>query len=503
MDLVSPTLADGKSYTAPSCQSTGEEIDLDTPEMQKKLDILYRKLDLRIIPPLWLLYFLTSLGSAAYGNALTMNEKTGDSLLASLNLTPHHTSVASALYYVGYIMFDVPVNLVMTRVAPQAWLSRIVISVGLVYACYAALSTPGGLIAIRLISGICGAGTWPGMAYYVSLWYPSHRTARRIGYYFTAAQVSAAVAGLIAAGFQKMNRDRGLTGWQWLFLIYGLVTVCVGISLSWWLPDRPVKVVDSSDNAIGRFFERLVPNQSPVLTPEEEELHRADMKGRYVDVAWTLRDLFRVFKDIRVWPLVMMYFGVVGTGYGLVVFGTTILQSINKNWSSITLSLLMAPVWICDLIGILVVTPFSDKFKRYRATMFSGSTIIVIVGIVVMTYAPGQWARYGGMLITGFGLGPTVPITMTWTAEIFGPRHGDVGTAASAAIVSGLGNLGSVTTTYALYTGWPADVPRGFEYSNMILVGILGFSILSAGACAIMRSTLGDLKRERAAVAEF
>lgn len=105
--------------------------------------------------------------------------------------------------------------------------------------------------------------------------------------------------------------------------------------------------------------------------------------------------------------------------------------------------------------------------------------------MVVTTYAPRQWPRYGGLLITGFGLGPTVPICMTWAAEIFGPRHGDVGTAASAALVSGLGNLGSVTTTYALYTGWPRDVKRGFEYSNMVVVAILGISILSAAICAL------------------
>lgn len=480
-----------------------EEIDLNDPDIKKRLDAMYRKLDFRIIPPLWALYFLTSLGSAAYGNALTMNSETNDSIKKKLGLTSHDTSTASALYYVGYIVFDVPVNLVMTRVAPQAWLSRIVISVGLVYACYGALTTPGGLIAIRLISGICGAGTWPGMSYYISLWYPTHRTARRIGYYFTASQVSAAVAGLISAGFQNMNRDRGLTGWQWMFLIYGIVTVCVGVSLVWWLPDRPVPVVAASQNVVGRFFEKLVPKQSPVLTAEEQALHRADMRGRYTDVSWGLKDLGKIIIDVRLWPLVMMYFGVVGTGYGIVVFGTTILQSIDKNWSSITLSLLMAPVWMCDLIAILLVTPFGDKCRRFRGLLFSASTVVIIVGVVVMTYAPGQWSRYGGMLIVGFGLGPTVPITMTWAAEIFFPRHGDVGTAASAALVSGLGNLGSVTTTYALYTGWPADVARGYEYSNMILVGILGFSILSAGLCALLRQVLGDLKKEKAVVADY
>lgn len=478
-------------------------IDLESPETQKKLDALYRKLDWRIIPPLWLLYFLTSMGSSLYGNTLTMNTESGDSLGQKLHLTPHDTSTASALYYVGYILFDVPMNLLMTRIAPQAWLSRIVISIGLVYACYGALTNAGGVIAIRLISGICGAGTWPGMAYYVTLWYPSHRTARRIGYYFTAAQVSASVAGLISAGFQKMNNDRGLTGWQWMYLIYGLVTICVGVSLVWWLPDRPVAVISSSSNPIGKFFERLVPKQSPVLTPEEQALHKADMAGRYTNVTWGLRELFNVFKDIRIWPLVMMYFGVVGTGFGLVVFGTTILRSIDPTWSSVTLSLLIAPIWMFDLIAILIVTPFSDKFKRWRGTAFSLSTVVIIVGVVVMTYAPGQWSRYGGMLICGFGLGPTVPITMTWAAEIFTPRHGDVGSAASAALVSGLGNLGSVTTTYALYTGWHADIARKFEYSNLVLIGILGFSILSAGACALLRQFLGDLKKERAVVETF
>lgn len=461
-------------------------IDLSHPETQDALDKLYRKLDWRIIPPLWILYFLTSMGSSLYGNALTMNMSTKDSLKQQLHLTPHDTSTASALYYVGYIIFDVPMNLIMTRLAPQSWLSRIVMTVGIVYACYAALSTAGGVIAIRLISGICGAGTWPGMAYYISLWYPSHRTARRIGYYFTAAQVSASVAGLIAAGFQKMNNDRGITGWQWMFMLYGIVTFLVGITLIWWLPDRPYPLENSNKNKILAAINALTPERRSILTPEEQALHQADMEGRYNDVSWGLRDLWEIIKDVHIWPLIMMYFGVVGTGYGIVVFGTTILKSINPGWTSVTLSLLMAPIWMFDLIAIVLITPFSDHYKRYRATVFSASTCIIITGMVVTTYAHTKWSRYGGLLITGFGLGPTVPICMTWTAEIFGPRHGDVGTAASAALVSGLGNLGSVTTTYALYTGWPADIKRGFEYSNMVVVAILGFSILSAGCCSVM-----------------
>lgn len=160
------------------------------------------------------------------------------------------------------------------------------------------------------------------MAYYISLWYPSHRTARRIGYYFTAAQVSASVAGLIAAGFQKMNLDRGLTGWQWMFLLYGLVTLVVGVALIWWLPDRPAHLQQEETKQRGgilRLIESVTPSQQNMLTLEEQALHRADLDGRFVNVAWGLTDLWNVLTDFRIWPLVMMYFGVVGTGYGIVV----------------------------------------------------------------------------------------------------------------------------------------------------------------------------------------
>ena len=82
---------------------------------------------------------------------------------------------------------------------------------------------------------MCTAGAWPGMAYYITMYYPPHRIARRIGYYFTAAQVSVAIVGLVSAGFQKMDMARGYTGYQWMFIVYGCITIAVGIAINWWL----------------------------------------------------------------------------------------------------------------------------------------------------------------------------------------------------------------------------------------------------------------------------
>lgn len=138
-----------------------------------------------------------------------------------------------------------------------------------------------------------------------------------------------------------------------------------------------------------------------------------------------------------------------------------------------------------DLIGILLVTPISDRFHHHRALCFSLAVLVQIAGLLTTTFAPRSqpWARYGGLLLVGFGLGPTVPICMTWSNEIFQRRHGEVGVAAAAALVSGLGNLGSVVTTYALYTGWPADARRGpnqYRKSNLTMMGILCASVASS-----------------------
>lgn len=156
-----------------------------------------------------------------------------------------------------------------------------------------------------------------------------------------------------------------------------------------------------------------------------------------------------------------------------------------------------------DLAAILLVTPFSDRFHHHRAVFFSVPVLLQILGLLLTTYAgtdTNSWPRYGGLLIVGFGLGPTVPITMTWTTEIFQPRHGEVGVAAASAVVSGLGNLGSIVTTYALYNGWAEDSAAPgrlkFRKSNLVMVGILCGSILAAVLMQILVRVIDGRKSD-------
>lgn len=461
----------------------------------RNLGLLYRKLDMRIVPPLWCLYFLSSYGSAAYGNALTMNEESGHSIPQYFSMTSSQTSTATALDYVGVIILDLPMNLLMSRVAPQAWMSRIVITVGLVYACFAAVKSARGVVALRFFTGAVSAGVWPGMTYYITMWYPNERAIARIGYYYTASQLSAAVAGLLAAAFQKMDGQLGYTGFQWMFLIYGCITIVVGISLLWWLPDRPEGLASRMNQSHKRWLGRFQWLKSPPpLSDDEQRIHETNMASRYRPPTWNLSHLLSVLLDPRIWPFIIMYFGVVGVGIGIENYATTIIKKMNPSFSSITVSLLYAPIWLFDLAEILLVTPLSDRFAGHRGIIFSASTSIIIVGLFVATYAPDYWSRWGGLLICGFGLGATVPTVMGWVAHVFYVHHGDVGAAASSALVSGLGNLGSVVTTFALYTGWASDTD--YHYSNMVMVAILGISLIAALCNTLLRYYLGDFGEE-------
>ena len=343
---------------------------------------------------------------------------------------------------------------------------------------------------------------WPGMAYYLTLFYPPSRTGKRIGQYFTAAQVSAAVVGLVSAGFQEMDGLGGLVGFQWMFLLYGLVGIIVGFSLLWWLPDRPLPPGEVPEN---HGWHKWVPRSKPALTGEDARIHYADLTRVYHRRRWTVRDLLSVFLDWRLYPLLLMYFGVVGVGIGVQNYATVIIRGTDKTLTGVQLSLLSAPIWIMDLIAILLVTPFSDRFHHHRALFFSVPVCIQIAGLLMTTYAgstENPWPRYGGLLMVGFGLGPTVPITMTWTNEIFQPRHGEVGVAAASAIVSGFGNTGSILTTYALFTGWESDAKPGrtqYRKSTLVMVGILCLSILSAATMTLLLRFVGNGPRAKQA----
>ena len=508
--IVGETLP-GSSPTLDTERRGEDPYDID------EIERVYRKLDFRIIPAFWTLYFLCSAIRSNVGLAQTMNIKEMHDLSDVLHLQPHQVSTGLALFYVCYVVFDLPSNLIMTRLSPRVWMSRIVIAVGIIGSCMAAMKAAWSFYLLRLLLGIVIAGMWPGMAYYLTLFYPPSRTGKRIGQYFTASQVSAAVVGLVSAGFQEMDGLGGLVGFRWMFLLYGLVGILAGFSLLWWLPERPLPPGEVRQKS---QWSKWLPHSPEALSGRDALIHYHDLTRVYRRPPLDVRTILGVLLDFRLWLLLFMYFGVVGVGIGVQNYASVIIRATNSKLTGVQLSLLTAPIWIVsilalpddaestnarkmDLIAILLVTPFSDRFHHHRALFFSIPVCIQIAGLLMTTYsgsAANPWPRYGGLLMIGFGLGPTVPITMTWTNELFQPRHGEVGVAAAAAIVSGWGNTGSILTTYALFEGWASDRRPGrkqFRKSTLVMVGILCFSILSAATLTVLLKVVGRRSRAK------
>lgn len=464
-----------------------ESIDVArfSSEEKKILSRIRRKLDLRIITCLWITYFLSRSVTYSISLSLTMNKHQGHSLLQTVSGLNYHTlSVGTGLSYVSLIIFDLPSNLLMTRADPRLWLSRIQVTTGIIGACHAVLGTKGssasGFIALRFFNGLAIAGMWPGFAFYTSRFYRDQHLGKRIGWYYTAAQISSVATSLLSAAFQKMDGLHGLYGYQWMFLIWGVVAFTQGLFLPRWLPC--IKHNQHNEKWISwiripKFLGFLKASENTGLTPEEEEVHAIYMAEMQVGKSWTLTDLADAFLDVRLWPPIFMFFGVVGISNGLVNYSSLIISEINENFSSVTVSLLVAPIWVFDAIAILTVLPLHDRFHK-KMLFFVGSCLFVLAGLLITTFVSNVWGRYVGLLILGFGLGPTVPIIMTWVSSAMGPSHGDVGVAAGLAIVSGLGNLGSVVATSALYSGWKADTT--FRRSNETMCGMVGIAIVAS-----------------------
>lgn len=272
-----------------------------------------------------------------------MNTDQGHDLGTVLNLTPRDISTALALFYVSYVIFDFPSNLIMSKLSPRVWMARIVFATSLVGACFTGVQSAWSLKFLRFLLGLVIAGMWPGMAFYLTLFYPPSRTAKRIGMYFTASQVSAAVVGLVSAGFQLMDGVGGMVGFRWMFLLYGLVGIVLSVTLLWWLPDRPLPPGQIRQPS---GFMKWLPATPEVLQGEDAVIHYHDLTRVYNSRAWTLKDLGFVLLDWRLWPLTLMYFGVVGVGIGTQLYGSVIIKAIRPQASGIEISLLFAPIWI-------------------------------------------------------------------------------------------------------------------------------------------------------------
>jgi ACS family tartrate transporter-like MFS transporter len=190
------------------------------------------KVTRRLLPFLFVLYVVCFLDRVNLGfAALQMNRELG--------LSPAEFGFGAGIFFLGYVLFEVPSNLVLARVGARRWIARIMITWGLVAAGMMFIRGPGSLYALRFLLGAAEAGFFPGIVYYLSRWYPARERARAIARFMVAIPVSGIVGGPISGALLSLDGRLGLGGWQWLFLLEGLPAALLGLVVLVFLTNGP------------------------------------------------------------------------------------------------------------------------------------------------------------------------------------------------------------------------------------------------------------------------
>ncbi len=194
--------------------------------------ITLRKVTLRLIPFLFLLYIVAWLDRVNVGfAALQMNSKLGFSSAAF--------GFGSGVFFLGYCLCEVPSNLILHRVGARRWIARIMMSWGAISVAMMFIQSTSAFYTLRFLLGAAEAGFFPGVVYYLSHWYPEAQRARAIAAFMTAVPVSGVIGGPLSGALLKLNGVFGLAGWQWLFLVEGVPAILLGAIVLVYLTERP------------------------------------------------------------------------------------------------------------------------------------------------------------------------------------------------------------------------------------------------------------------------
>jgi sugar phosphate permease len=363
-----------------------KDVPVLTPEQEKKL---WRKIDMRIVPILSLMYLLAFIDRSNIGNAKL------EGLVVQLDLTGNRFNIALIMFIIPYCLFECPANLVLKAFRPSRWLPGINFVWGIIMTLMAFVKTYPQLVGVRICLGVAEAGLFPGVVYYLTLWYPRHMLQYRIGLFFGAATIAGAFSGLLAFGISYMGGIDGLEAWSWIFMLEGLATMVAAIIACFVL-------VDSPDTA--KF-----------LTPEERAFivwrKKYDNSSVGEEERFASRHVWAAFKDWQVWLHIPVYISIVGPLYGITLFLPTIIQSFGYN---IPVSqLLTVPPYVAATFTLLAFAHYSDKLKIRSPFILAGLTMCLIGFSINISTAPSG-VKYFGTFFIVMGSYAALPGVISW-----------------------------------------------------------------------------------------
>ena len=365
----------------------------------------------RLIPFLCLCYAVNFLDRVNVGYAaLAMN--------ADLGFTPAIYGTGAGIFFVGYILFEVPSNLALQRFGARIWIARIMISWGLIATAMALVSGETSFYVMRFLLGVAEAGFFPGIILYLTYWFPARERARIVALFMAATPLATMVGGPVSGALLEFNGLFGLKGWQWLFIVEGLPAVVLGVIALRVLDNRPEEA-----NWLSKGERQAL---SQVLAAEAE----AARTTGYAELGQALT-------RPRVLALGLLYFCIVIGFYGISFWMPQVIQTYGLN--PLEIGFLTAIPYFFAAIAMVLWGAHSDRtgeriwhvalplFLAGAAFAWSAATLPLALILVALTLATiGTYAAIG----TFWSL-PTSILTGT-------------GAAAGLALINSMGNTGGL-----------------------------------------------------------
>ncbi|KAF2663968.1 MFS general substrate transporter [Microthyrium microscopicum] len=431
---------------------------------------LVTKIDLHVLPFLCIMYLLAFLDRVNIANANLFG------LSDELHLkTDNRYNIALVIFFVPYIIFEIPSNMFLKRFKPRVWLATCMFLFGLTSICQGLVKSYGGLLASRFFLGLFETGMFPGCFYLIGMWYRRHEAQRRYTMFFSSTSLAGAFGGLLASAIGKMDGMRGYRGWRWIFILEGVLTCVVSLFFFFWLPNFP--------------------EESKWLTEDERAYVKArleqDQGKSAAERQIAFKDVINVFKDIKIVLGGFMYFGLIVTAYGYAYFSPAIIQSYG--YSPIQTQLHSVPPWAAAFVFGMIVAYFSDKAKhRYLFAVFS--IFITIAGFAILLTLHDVKAHrnpmYAALFLVAMGAYTAMPIIVCWFNMNLGGHHRR---AVGSAWQVGFGNAGGIIAVFAFLA---KDAPR-YTTGYSICVAFACLSILSCTAYGVLCYSQ-NRKRDRA-----
>ncbi|KAK2606474.1 hypothetical protein QQS21_003167 [Conoideocrella luteorostrata] len=433
--------------------SVADHLSPEEIEQEKKL---VRKIDRHILPCMWFMYLLSYMDRTNIGNAKIAG------MDKDLNLDSNKYSVALTAFFVSYVVFEVPSNMILTRTRPSRYLAAIMFLWGAVTVGMAFTPNYNALVGFRFLMGLLESGFAPGILMILSSWYRKEEQSKRFAVYISAAILSGAFGGLLAGSITGgLHNVNGIAGWRWLFIIEGIGTIAVSVIAAFVLPDFPSTMSDRQLSAAERSLavRRLEIDARSRST--EEEPHLTHLQALKLSVT-----------NWRTWLLVIGYMAIVGSST-LSYFYPTLVNSLG--YQAREAQYMTIPIFGVAFVATVITGYFADHNAKWRGVMLGSMMTVAMLCSIIICIVYNVKARYALLVIMASGLWASNGLSLSYASVTFSsmPRETK---AVSLALVNAMGNLAQI---YGAYLFPSKDEPKyltGFGViSGMCLTGVLAY----------------------------